>query len=240
VKLGPEPVPQAYGDGNLMISVPSCGEIREYTPAGVLVQTLRLPSGTTDGAAPAGSAFDAGGAFYVADLLLDAIFEFDANGAFVGTFGSGLTDAPESIVFDAAGDAYVGLSRNVNQVRKLAANGSPLDSFVVGLDSVSGPGWIDLASDQRTLLYTSDTFDVAAYDVVSDTQLPDPWFDDQGATAALRITPAGDILASNFDSVIRIDPSNGTITRTYLRATPESCGRSASTTTGRRSGSVRG
>lgn len=63
--------------------------------------------------------------------------------------------APSSIVFDAAGDMYVGTVDGTNQILKFSSAGVLLDTFTVPL-GVRGAGWIDLAVDQKTMFYTSE------------------------------------------------------------------------------------
>ena len=55
-----------------------------------------------------GMAFDQGGNLYATAFSSNQVNRFDASGSSLGTFGGGFNSDPESIVFDASGNAYVG------------------------------------------------------------------------------------------------------------------------------------
>ena len=60
-----------------------------------------------------------------------------------------------SLVFDQAGDVYVGTVDGTNQILKFSAAGAFLQAFTVPVGT-RGAGWLDLAADQRTMFYTSE------------------------------------------------------------------------------------
>ena len=211
---GGAPAPLAYGAGNVFVSAPGFGEVREYEPDGTLVRGLPLPSGAfTGGAGPAGLAFDDAGELYVADTVQQAIFIFDANGAFAGPFVSGVTAGPQSLVFDLAGQLYVGTTGGDSDVRKYGPTGTLLDQYDVFIHDAFNQ-WIDLAADQQTLLYTSQSVDVTLYDLATDTQLDDLFVGDQ-ATYGVRALPGGGALIANLANVLRVD-EDGDVVDTYL------------------------
>jgi hypothetical protein len=194
--------------GDLMVSLRN-GTVREYTPTGILVQTLVTGlSGELTG-----SGFDSLGNFYVtAGFAGGGIVKFDPLGNLIGAFGSGFSGHPESLVFDSSGNMYVGQA-DTNQVIKLSGTGSLLNSYTLAVQD-RGTDWVDLASDQHTLFYTSEGSEVKRFDVGSNTQLAD--FSNVGGTEyALRLLPAGGLLVSDTNNVLRIS-SAGTIAQTYL------------------------
>ena len=84
-----------YTPGDVFVAIGS-GEVQEFTPTGVLVQTLNDTTGSTY---TAGMAFDIQGNLYVTNFSLGMISEFDINGNLINAnFVSGTGQVtPESI-----------------------------------------------------------------------------------------------------------------------------------------------
>jgi streptogramin lyase len=123
----------------------------------------------------------------------------------LGTFGGGYS-TPEMIVFDLAGNAYVGNTGGF--IRKFDANGNFLQQFNSGRVD-----FLDLAADQRTVLFTQEGTAIKRYDVVSDTPLSD-FATGLGSRAfALRIRPNGEVLLANGNNILRLD-ANGNVIQT--------------------------
>jgi uncharacterized repeat protein (TIGR01451 family) len=163
-----------------------------------------------------GMAFDSGSNFYAS---AGQIIRFDNRGIRLGTFGSGYSGAPFSILFDAAGNAYVGGTfTDGMDVRKFDAAGNPLAQFGVAIQGTRFGHFvrsIDLAADQRTLFYTSNGHGIQRYDVVSNTQLPDFATGLPGSQVfTIRLLPDDGLLVANRDNILRLD-SSGNIVRTY-------------------------
>ncbi len=185
-------------DGDVMVSV-SDGLVEEFTPGGVLVQTLD----TTKGAVfTTGSSFDTAGNFYVTDFNGNDVSEFDPTGTtLLGSFGSGYNSDDESILFDAAGHVYVGQADGSHQVLKFSSAGAPLASFAPTVED-RGTDWIDLASDQCTMHYTSEGHLVKSFNVCTNTQNADFASGLPGIIAfAHRIIPAGSALPAGDELV---------------------------------------
>ena len=98
---------------------------------------------------------------------------------------------------------------------KFDTTGALLDTF----DPATGPrgtDWIDLASNQVTLFYTSEGDSIKRYDLGADAQLSDfatiPPGD--GAAYALRIRPNGEVMVAKTDKVYRLDAA-GNIMQFY-------------------------
>jgi hypothetical protein len=121
----------------------------------------------------------------------------------------------ESIVFDAAGNFYVGHADGDQDIKKFNAAGVFQQSFDVATD-VRGSDWIDLADDQMTMYYTGEGDLIKRYDVLNDVQLPDFANLGNGSQAyAFRLLPPFDgtgglIVADTFD-IRRLDGAGATI-----------------------------
>jgi hypothetical protein len=186
------------------------GDIKDFTPAGVLVQTLNTG---------AGNAFDTGMCFKSNGNLLATNFglsmtEFSAaSGGVVGPFGSGFNSDEESCSVDSAGNVYVGQADGTRDVLKFTSAGTPITSFDVPTGD-RGSDWIDLAADQHTLFYTSEGGDVFRYDVATSTALPDFANGLAEPCYALRIRPNGEVMVACAKVVYRFSAA-GTIIQTY-------------------------
>jgi len=166
-----------------------------------------------------GMAFDRDDNLYATTFVLREVKRFNSRGELLpGEFGSGFGDFPESIVFDAAGNAYVGAVDGDEDVVKLSPAGAELDRFNVATEE-RGSDWVDLAADQRTLFYTSEGPNVKRYDVVSDQQLADfasglSTPPTGKGTRALRLLACGGLLVANSENIVRLDGA-GTVIQTY-------------------------
>jgi uncharacterized protein (DUF2141 family) len=191
---------QAFPNGDVFVSVES-GLVNEYTPGGTLVQTLD----TTQGGFTTGSAFDTAGNFYVTDFSASQVSEFDPSGTLLGTFGGGYA-TPESIVFDAAGNAYVGNLGGF--ILKFDSGGNSVATFSAGQTD-----WMDLAADQCTMFFTDEGPSIHRFDVCTNTALSD--FASPGSSGfALRLLPTGGLLLANGNEIKRLDAA-GNVIQTY-------------------------
>ncbi|HKM55081.1 MAG TPA: hypothetical protein VJY33_16850 [Isosphaeraceae bacterium] len=197
--------------GNVMVSVEANGLVDEFTPAGTLVQTLNTTKGA--GTLTAGSAFDSTGNFYVTDFNANDVSEFDPTGTtLLGSFGSGYNADDESILFDAAGNAYVGQADGTHHLLKFSSTGALLATFAPAIED-RGTDWDDLAADQCTMLYTSEGVHVKSFDVCTNSQNADFAGPLPGSNAyALRILPkavgslpAGSVLVADTSEVTVLD-----------------------------------
>jgi hypothetical protein len=156
-----------------------------------------------------GMAFDAAGNLYATALNGDNVFEFDHRGNLLGTFGSGFNLYPESIVFDSSGNAYVGQAGGSFEILKLSSTGGFLGTFSAQTES-GGTDWIDLASDECTIFYTSRGGSIKRFNVCTNTQLPD-FATGLGGCFGLRIRPNSEVLVACEGMVYRLDSSGNVI-----------------------------
>jgi uncharacterized protein (TIGR03437 family) len=202
----------SFQRGDVFVSLTD-GLIQRYSPtSGTLLQTL--DTGTGSGSFITGGAFDRNANFYATAFSSRTVIRFDANGNRLGEFGSGYNGRPESVIFDADGNAYVGTVDGDNDIRKFDAAGNPLDRYDVAVER-RGTDWIDLAADKCTLYYTSEGARILRYDVCTKTQLTDFVSNlPHSAAYALRLLPSGGLLVADTNEVLRLD-ATGNITQRY-------------------------
>ncbi len=167
----------------------------------------------------AGSAFDASGNFYVTDDYSGQISEYNPDGSLKGVFASGLQN-PLSLVFDNSGNLYVG-QQNTPYIAELNSSGQSIANIGPVQTGETGDDWIDLASDQCTFYYTTETnviyrFSNCAGSVGQQANFNSVPF--PGARAfQVRILPqtdGGGALVADTNSVLRLD-SNGNVIQAY-------------------------
>ena len=133
----------------------------------------------------------------------------------------------ESVLFDSAGDLYVGSAGSTSFYKydDDVAGGSFLGNFAVSVEN-RGVDWIDLAVDQTTMFYTSEGARIGRFDVNSNTQLTDfTSLLPGGFSYALRILPpfdgTGGVLVADSEACYRLDGS-GAIAQAYDAAGEQS------------------
>jgi hypothetical protein len=197
-----------YQIGDVFVAVPSSVQWRESN--GTLHSTpATLPSGFNTG-----MAFDTSANLYVTNFGSNNVSKLNNAGVLLGPFGAGYNAAPESIVFDAAGNAYVGQASGTEDILKFSSAGAPLASYNVATENV-GSDWIDLASDQCTMYYTSEGKTIFRYNVCTSTQLTPFATGLPGSNAfALRIRSDGGVLVADRQNILRLNASGGVV-QTY-------------------------
>jgi streptogramin lyase len=184
----------AVGDGN----------VRHYSPTGVLLETLHLPGATQR---TTGMAFDSAGNILATAFDQNFVAKFDPNGAFVSNFGSGYS-VPESIVVDRSGNVFVSSVGAVG-IKEFTSTGTPLNTFIAG----TRVDWMDLAANQTTMLFTQEGSTVRTVNL--STGVLGPNFATGFSDAfALRILPDTTVLVADGTNVKRLDAS-GVLIHTY-------------------------
>jgi hypothetical protein len=176
LKHAPTRHPVRYTPGDVFVAIGS-GEVQEFTPTGVLVQTLNDTTGSTY---TAGMAFDIQGNLYVTNFSLGMISEFDINGNLVNAnFVSGTGQVtPESISLPGGqfpaivGDADFHDQNGNGIISQYDSTGALINRWSVAVES-RGTDWSDLQPDGHTVLYTSEGISILSYDIATSTQNPD-------------------------------------------------------------------
>jgi PKD repeat protein len=182
---------------------------------GSVIRTLSTGLGGTI----AGMAFDQFGTLYATDFTAGNVSKFDILGTPLGTFGSAYDCQPESIVFDGAGNVYVGQQGCNRTVLKFGPNGQLLAEFRVTVEK-QGADQIELSADQCTLFYTSEGPSILRYNVCTGQQLP-VFANSLTRALTLRILSDGGVLVTDEKDIIRLDASGQKVT-TYT-APGEQC-----------------
>ena len=192
----------------------SNGQVKEFGEDGSPLATLN----TNLGGSITGMAFDAFSNLFVTDFTANAVSKFPGLGP-AASFGSGYNCKPESIVFDAAGNGYVGETGCSHAIVKLDPYGTITAVYQPAVEQ-QGTDWIDLASDQCTIYYTSQGPSVLRFNACTRQQMA-PLTSQLTETLALRILPDGGVVVANLKNIKRLDGS-GKVVQTY-DATGEDC-----------------
>ena len=123
--------------------------------------------------------------------------------------------AAESIVFAGNGHFFVG-GPSDPEIEEYDASGTLVDNDTVAADGTGGPDWIDLAADQKTIFYTSESRVVRRFDAAADVQLADfATLPGAGTAFALRLLSPGDgsggLLVADRGDVKRLDGSGAVV-----------------------------
>lgn len=199
----------AFTRGDLFVAIGS-GRVQWRRSDGSLISTL-----TT-----AGTGYTTGmmvnrnsNKLYVTNFSSDRVSVFDPNGSLLGTYGNGYYSHPESILFDASGNAYVGQADGYKDILKFNPSGSLIRQFDVGTHW-RGSDWIELAADQCTMYYTSESYTIKRFNVCTNSQYTDFTSGLHGYAYALRLLPTGGLLVADTADIHRLN-SSGAIIRTY-------------------------
>jgi hypothetical protein len=191
------------------------GKYNVYDNTGTFKETIDqgIGSGETTGCAfnPARTKL------YTTNFQNDMVAVFDDADphAVLHTFSTGPT-SNESVVFDAAGNYYVGHADGDRDIEKYDSSDNLLATYDV-LTGPRGTDWVELSADQSTIFYTSEGSTIGRFDTATSTQLPD-FSTALNESFALRLLPPGDgsggLLVANFADVKRLDAS-GAVVQSY-------------------------
>jgi len=212
-----------YAPGEVFVS-DATGLVDVFKPDGTLLGALN-----TTQTLSTGMAFDQTGNLFVTtfsgleDTPPVGVVEFDINGNFIGPFGNFPTSAdgvafPESILFNHAGNAFVGAATDEYgcpsgsvTAYEFDPTGSFLNMFTV-TGQCRGTDWVELLPDQQTLLYTSEGTSVLSFNIVTNTQNADLADGLPGVTAyAFRVLPNGNLLVADSTVVVELNASGAQI-----------------------------
>ena len=189
----------------------SNGQVAQFTRSG----NKQTPLNSNQGGSMTGMAFDAAENLYVTNFTADTVSRFDGSNTLMGTFGSGYNCKPESIVFDGAGNAYVGETGCSHAMLKFDAYGNLEAAYTVSTEQ-EGSDWIDLASDQCTMFYTSQGTSVLRYNVCTKQQMP-PFASGLNTALGVKVLPDQSVLVADKQDIVRFD-SAGRKIMTYNAA----------------------
>src|SRR5713226_2963107 len=223
ISLASQLVPVEAADwviGDVFVAVGN-GSYQVYSNSGVLKETISdgLGGFTT------GCAFNRGmSRLYTTKFTSTKVKAYDnaPPHTIVQTVDTNATSPggqSESIVFDAAGNFYVGHPDGNNLIHKYSADGTLLATFSAATED-RGTDWMDLAVDQKTMFYTSEGRKIKRFDVNANVQLADFATLPAGTDVAfaLRLLPPGDgtggLLVADSTNIKRLD-SSGTVAQTY-------------------------
>jgi hypothetical protein len=207
-----------YQVGDVFVGIGN-GQIEQYDNDGNYIQTLDNLTSSTE---QTGMAFDSAGFLLTTNFSNHSMSEFDNDGDLVGPFASGYSFNynPESVVFDSAGDVYVGqVDGSPSRLTKLDRGGNLIQEYFPTIED-RGIDWIDLAADQTTVFYTSEGYKIMRYDVSADTQLADFTTLPERPAYALRIRSNGEVLVAATNNAYRLD-SSGALMQTYPKPAGE-------------------
>ena len=200
--------------GDVFVGAHSGGVIGHYNSAGVFIENLV----TGNGAEQTGMAFDSSGDLYATSFGASTITKFSRLDGSIITPNPFITNDPgghnESIVFDSSGNFYVGQADGTSDIIKRDSSGAFVARYDV-TDDNRGSDWVDLASDQKTMFYTSEGRAIQRFDVSTNTQLANfATLAGSGNAFALRLLGDGGLLVADRSNIKRLN-SAGAVTQTY-------------------------
>jgi hypothetical protein len=204
--------------GNVFAGV-GAGKINEYTPTGTLVQTLDSTSGSSE---QTGMCFDASNNLYGTSFEANSMEKFNSSGFLIKyPWGGPFNADPESCVVNAAGNVYVGQADGTHKILEFDPTGTTLLGNWTPITD-RGTDWIDLAADQKTVFYNSESGTIRRFDVStpSGTQLSDFATGLSGPCYALRIRTNGEVMSACTNQVYRLNNTGGII-QTYPKPATE-------------------
>ena len=205
-----------YNLGDVFAGVGN-GKVNQYDQDGTLIQVLDTGGTSFE---QTGMCFDAAGHLRVTSWTAGTMTEFDADGDVVTSPWAGPWNKhPETCEALADGTIVVGeVDGSPQRITKWSADGlTLLDTNSPAVDG-RGTDWLDIGTDSCTVKYTSEIDKILAYNICTDTQLPDFATGLPGGTCfALRERANGEVLVACSDMVNRLD-STGTVLQSYTLA----------------------
>jgi hypothetical protein len=187
--IGPHP----FASGDILAGIGN-GNIAHYSSLGTALDTLS--TGITT-AHDTGMCFDAAGNLRATNWDASNISLIDKNETLrYNSWGGSFYLSPESCVVDRAGEVFVGESLGNLEIDKLDSTGTLLARYHPAVEN-KGSDWIDLASDQCTIYYTSEGSSVLRFNVCTGQQLSAFATGLAGPCYTTRIVPStGDVVVA--------------------------------------------
>ena len=227
-----QPAGASFGSletGDFLLTVGSAN-VRHVRPGAVdevvtdgAPSTFLGPSSSTNPSNQYGLCLDAANNIYVTNFEDGTVSKLNSTGAVVAypwvrisTFASG-SGFPTSCTVDNAGNVYVGLGSASTpadpRLLKFNASGALLASYPLAAPSSFGEVWIDLMSDDCTLVYTAGDAVVREWNVCAPAgPLPSTFTVPPNGSAprnchGVRVTPVDHILVACEDKAFKFDPA---------------------------------
>jgi hypothetical protein len=134
--------------------------------------------------------------------------------------GSGASSV-QSVAFDGGANVYLGYSGAQNgfgTIERWTKDTNPMDAtfglytlkatFSVPVDNTQGPGWIDLASDGKTLYYTSQGPNIRTVDTSNSHTGTFASLSNGTTLLALRILSSGNVLVAAQGNVLQVNSAS--------------------------------
>jgi uncharacterized repeat protein (TIGR01451 family) len=205
----------AWNVGDVFAGIAS-GSYNVYSNSGAFKETISDGSGGFTTGCSFNPSLDK---LYTTNFSASKVVVYDNTSphSIVQTITTGKA-AAESIVFAGNGHFFVG-GPSDPEIEEYDASGTLVDNDTVAADGTGGPDWIDLAADQKTIFYTSESRVVRRFDAAGDVQLADfATLPGAGTAFALRLLSPGDgsggLLVADRGDVKRLDGS-GAVVQTY-------------------------
>jgi len=197
-----------FQDGDVFAAVTD-GKIRHFDRHGKLRQLIDVTSDQQ-----AGMCFDASGKLYVTNFSDQTMSKIDSDGrVLVLNWGGPFSTSPESCVVDGDGNIYTGEVDGESRIRKYNPDGRFLASFDVALEN-RGTDWIDLAADQCTMYYTSESDRIKRFNICTNQQMRDFASGLGNVCFALRLRRNGELMVACQTQIYRLD-GNGSVQQRY-------------------------
>ena len=202
-------VPFARGD---VFAGVSAGVVKHFNSSGVLLESLNTTSNSNE---ETGMCFDGAGNLYTTNFTAGNMAKFNGLGALLqypwGTVG--FSTYPSSCVLDSSNNIYVGEVDGSNRIIMMSTAGNLLGTY----SPATGPrgmNWIDLASDQCTIYYTSEGQAIKRFNVCTNSQQSDFATGLAGTCYALRIRSNGEVMVACREQAHRLT-SSGALIQSY-------------------------
>lgn len=193
--------------GDVFASVGN-GQVKVFDDTGGLKETLD----TGESGFTTGSTFDAAGNFYVTGFSAGTVSRFEnAHPHAENNYATGLP-TPESIVFNAAGDAFVG---NVGGgIRQFTDSNNDGVGEPVATYDTGRVDFLDLAADQNTMFFTQEGTSIRRWNLSTDSDAGNFCSNCTENAFSLRILGDGGVLVADRSNVKRFDAA-GNLVDTY-------------------------
>ena len=198
--------------GDLLVAGVS-GTVVHYSPAGELKNTLTVAAGGYQ----TGMCLDEAGSVHTTNWSSNTLSKYTNGGdPVLNPWVTGASASPESCEMMAGGDFLVGLADGARTLLKYDAAGALLATYAPTIQD-RGIDWIDLATDDCTVYYTSEGTTVFRFDVCANAQLSAFATGLTRPCFGLRIRGNGEVLVACQSQVVRLSAA-GAVLQTYSAA----------------------